>query len=338
MSVIIVNWNGRHFLETCLTSLRQQTFRNFETILVDNGSQDLSADHVRAQFPEVNLIALEQNRGFTGGNIAGLERSSGEIIVLLNNDTEADTHWLGKIHKAARDFPDAGSFASKMLYFDDRRRIENCGFSVTSAGMVVDVGRDELDGPAWVEPRNVFGACGGAAAYRRTMIEDIGFLDVDFFMNYEDVDLGFRGQLQGYKCVLVPGAIVYHRLAATRKRNPARNVLFSQRNIEFVYLKNMPFSLMCRSLPQKVIYELGGAIYFSKMGTGGAFFKAKMEVMRQLPLVLRKRHRLQRKRTLSSAALRSIMQDDWLGAKWKRFSSAWLGPAPISLGNSKSGS
>jgi GT2 family glycosyltransferase len=323
MSVIIVNWNGSCFLETCLTSLRQQTFRNFETIVVDNGSEDRSVRYMRDEFPEVNLIELSENRGFAGGNIAGLERASGEIIVLLNNDTEADKHWLEQLHKAALDFPDVGSFACKMLYFNDRQRIENCGFGLTAAGMTVDLGRDVLDGPAWVEPRNVFGACGGAAAYRRSMIENVGFLDPDFFMYYEDVDFGFRGQLQGEKCVLIPSAIVYHRLGATANKYPGHRVFLSQRNIEFVYLKNMPLGLMLRSLPQRFLYELGGAVYFAKTGTGIAFFKAKMEVIRQLPSVLRKRSALQKKKSLSDVTLRSMMRNDWLGTKWKRFWSAW---------------
>ncbi len=337
MSVIIVNWNGRHFLDTCLDSLRRQTFRSFETILVDNGSRDKSTDYVRAQFPEVKVIPLGENRGFAGGNIAGFEQSCGEIIVLLNNDTEADANWLEQIHESARDFPKAGSFASKMLYFDDRQRIENCGFGVTSAGMTVDLGRNELDGPAWATPRAVFGACGGAAAYRRAMIERIGFLDPDFFLGYEDVDFSFRACLQGYTCVFVPHAIVYHRFSATRGKYPADQVFFSQRNIEFVYLKNMPLGLMLRSLPQKILYEVGGAIYFLKMGVGGAFLKAKFEVIRRLPSLLRKRKTLRKRKILPDRDLRSIMQGNWLTLKAKRFSAAWLGPAKISPRNSKSG-
>ena len=132
ISVIVVNWNGKHFLETCLTALRRQTFRDFETILVDNGSEDGSAEYVRSGFPEVRLIALDRNLGFTGGNIAGYEQACGELIVLLNNDTEVDPRWLEEIHKARRDYPAAGSFASKMLYFDERNRIDNCGFGLTA--------------------------------------------------------------------------------------------------------------------------------------------------------------------------------------------------------------
>jgi GT2 family glycosyltransferase len=323
MSVIVVNWNGKHFLEVCLTALRRQTFSDFETILVDNASEDGSVKFVREKFPEVRVLVLGINAGFAAGNNAAYEQAHGEWIVLLNNDTEADAHWLEEIHKASLGFPRAGSFASKMLLFDDRKRIDNCGFAVTKAGTAVDLGRNERDGPAWAEPRKVFGACGGAAAYRRSMLEDIGFLDPEFFMTFEDLDLSFRGQLQGYECIFIPRAIVYHRLGATRKKNPAHDVFFSQRNIELAYLKNMPLGMILGSLPHRIIYELGGAAYFTKLGVGTAFFKAKMDAIKRLPSMFRKRRELQRRRILTNEQLRSMLLRYRLRSKWKKFSSAW---------------
>jgi GT2 family glycosyltransferase len=336
ISVIVVNWNGKHFLETCLTALRRQSFRDFETILVDNGSEDGSAEYVRAQFPEVNLLELRENRGFTGGNIAGWEKSRGELIVLLNNDTEAAPGWLGEIHKASKEFPKAGSFASKMIYFDERKRIDNCGFAVTRAGLTIDLGRGEEDGPAWAEPRQVFGGCGGAVTYRRSMLEDVGFLDDDFFMTYEDVDLSFRAQLRGYECVFLPGAIVYHRYRATMAKHPARQVYFSQRNVEFVFLKNMPLGIMLRAVPQRMLYEFGGGVYFFKMGAGGVFLKSKMDAIRQLPAVLRKRKQIQSRRTVTSGQLRAAMASNSLGTKWKKLASAWQGASQGALRASSS--
>jgi GT2 family glycosyltransferase len=324
ISVIVLNWNGKHFLETCLLSLRRQTFRDFEVIVVDNGSEDGSAEYVLDQFPEVRLLRLERNVGFCSGNLAGYERATGELIVLLNNDTEADPYWLEEIRRASEDFSEAGSFASKMLFYDDRQRIDNCGFALTTSGVTIDLGRNQKDGEKWAEPRKVFGACGGAAAYRRSMLEKIGFLDAEFFMTYEDVDMSFRAQLFGYECVFVPGAVVYHRYRATMKNYPARQVFFSQRNIEFVYMKNMPLGLMLRFLPLRFVYELGGAVYFLKQGAGRAYLKAKVDALRRLPSFLPKRQMIQAKRVLNNDELRSVMlQKTWLSLKWQKFASAW---------------
>lgn len=323
ISVIILNWNGKQFLEDCLGAIRRQTFRDFETILVDNGSTDGSVEYLRTHFPGVKLLALPDNLGFTGGNIAGYAQASGDLVVLLNNDTEAHPSWLEEMHRASQAYPDAGSFASKMMYFDERNRVENCGFDMGIAGATVDLGRDEPDGPMWAQARKVFGGSGGAVAYRRKMLHEIGFLDPDFFMTYEDADLSFRAQLQGYGCVYVPGAIVYHRYRATNRKTPSRQVFYSQRNIEFVYLKNMPLSLILQSALQRLLYEIGAAIYFSKEGTGSAFFRAKLDVLKCLPSILRKRRIIQKRRTMTNSQMRTILRKSLFFNKWRKLRSVW---------------
>jgi GT2 family glycosyltransferase len=338
ISVIVLNWNGKHFLEICLGSLRKQTFRDFEVILVDNGSEDGSAEYVRTHFPEVHLVALSQNLGFCGGNNAGYEHTKGDIVVLLNNDTEVHPDWLLELHNAAARYPNAGSFASKMLYFDERDRLDNCGFGLTSAGLTVDHGRGEIDGIAWAEPRSVFGACAGAGAYRRSMIEKIGFLDNDFFTFYEDVDLAFRAQLRGYDCVFIPGAIVYHRYRATMNKYRSRQIFLTQRNVEFVYLKNLPFGLMVRSLPQRVLYELGGFLYFAKVGVGTAFLKGKADALRNFPKIIRKRRIIQKEKTVTIGQLLRRTQGSWFLSKWKKLASAWRRVPQKALSPSESSS
>ncbi|MBS1849826.1 MAG: glycosyltransferase family 2 protein [Acidobacteria bacterium] len=321
-SIIVINWNGLHFLETCLTALERQSFRDFETILVDNGSSDGSAEYVRAHFPQVKVLALLDNLGFSGGNIAGWEQARGEWIVLLNNDTEAHPGWLEALAHAAREFPAAGSLASKMLLFGERDRIDNCGFALTPAGVTIDLGRGERDGVPWQAARPVFGACGGAAAYRRSLLEEIGFLDPDFFMTYEDVDLSFRAQLAGHGCMFVPEAIVYHHYRATMTNYPARQAFYSQRNIEFVYIKNLPLGMLLTSLPQRMLYEVGAAVYFFRQGAGRAFAKAKFAALCSLPILLGKRKVVQARRKISSAQLRALTDHAWLGARMRKVFAA----------------
>jgi GT2 family glycosyltransferase len=326
-SVIVLNWNGLRFLDACLSSLRGQTFRRFETIFVDNGSGDGSVEFVRENYPEARVVALERNVGFAGGNIAGYAQASGDWIVLLNNDTEVAPGWLDALRWAAKENPRAGVLASKMMYFDDRSRIDNCGFYVTRAGVTVELGRGDENGFAWSEPRKIFGACGGAVAYSRKVLEDVGFFDPDFFMTYEDLDLSFRAQLRGHECLFVPGAVVYHRYRATMANYPARQVYFSQRNIEFAYVKNMPLGLMLRYLPQRILYEVGGVIYFTRLGVGGAFLRAKLDAIRALPILLRKRREIQRSRKISNEELRMMLRGSGLGPKYGKFCSAWRRPA-----------
>jgi len=332
-SVVVINWNGKHFLETCLSALRNQRFRDFETILVDNGSGDGSVDFVGQRFPEVRVVALKQNVGFASGNIAGYEAASGEWIVLLNNDTEVDAGWLEALYQATQTYPTAGTLACKMLFFDERSKIDSCGFDLTGTGTTIDLGRGEANGSAWSEGRNVFGACGGAVAYRSSMLKAIGFFDPDYFMTFEDLDLSFRAQLAGYECVFVPGAVVYHCYRGTMTKYPARQVYFSQRNIEYAYLKNMPLSLILRYLPQRILYEFGSAIYFTRMGVGGAFFKAKLDAIRALPKLLAKRREIQKSRRISNAQLHLMLRGYCLGSKATKFWSAWRRPVEASVQN-----
>ena len=334
--MIVVNWNGKEFLDVCFTALRRQTFRDFETILVDNGSTDGSVEYVRKNFPEVRLVELERNKGFAGGNNAGYEAASGEWIVLLNNDTEADARWLEEIHKTAKENAGVGSIASKMLCFDERHRIDNCGFSLSRGGMTIDLGRGESDGPVWSGARKVFGASGGAGAYRRKMLQEIGFLDEELFVIYEDVDLAFRARLYGYECVLAPGAIVYHRYRRTLSKSPALQVYFAQRNIELIYIKNMPLGLLARHAPRRFVYEFGAALYFFRLGMAKAFMKAKIDVLSHLPSMLKKRRAIQSRRAISNASLRVMLTDGGLVPKWRKFWSAWQNETDEALNERRS--
>ncbi|HDN80780.1 MAG: glycosyltransferase family 2 protein [Chloroflexi bacterium] len=240
-SVIIPNWNGEKFLRGCLGSLRNQTFRNFEVILVDNASTDGSVPLVEREFPEVKLIKLRRNLGLTGGANVGIMHSRGEVIALLNNDAEAHPDWLAALYDALQRHPEAGMAASKMLLYDRRDVINSAGDFYRVDGVPGNRGVWERDEGQYDEEEYVFGACGGAAAYRRSMLEDIGLFDEEMFMYCEDVDLAWRAQIAGYKCIYVPKAIVYHRLSATGGGKTAS--FYNGRNFIYVIAKDYPGKL-----------------------------------------------------------------------------------------------
>lgn len=149
-------------------------------------------------------------------------------------------------------------------------------------------------------------------------------------MTYEDVDLSFRAQLRGYECIFVPEAVVYHHWRGTMEHFPSKQVYYSQRNIEFLYIKNMPLRLMLRYFPQRLLYELGAAAYFARMGEGRSFVSAKLDVVKQLPTLLRKRKSIQKRRTISIAQLESKLQRCELGPRLRKLLSAWCNRARTS--------
>ncbi len=247
VSILIPHLNGLHHLEDCLNALRQQTYRDFEVILIDNGSTDGSQAYLRHTFPEVQLVELGRNHGFTGACLAGWAVAQGQIIILLNNDTQAAPHWLAEIVAAFERHPEAGAVASKMLLFDRRDHFHTAGDFYRLDGIPGNRGVWQADVGQFDTDEDVFGACGGSAAYRRTMLEQIGFLDNDFFFSCEDVDLAWRAQLAGWRTRYVPTAVVYHKLKATG--GSVVGSYYDGRNFLYVLWKNYPSSLLKRYWP-----------------------------------------------------------------------------------------
>lgn len=241
ISVIIPNWNGAALLPSCLDALREQTLRDFEVILVDNASRDESCALVRERYPEVRLLEMPRNLGLTGGCNAGIGVACGELIALLNNDAEADPRWLEALAGALARHPEAGSAATKMLLHDRRDVINSAGDFFGRDGIPGNRGVWQPDDGRYDQEMWVFGACGGAVAYRRAMLDEIGLFDEDFFMYCEDVDLAWRAQLAGWRCIYAPQARVYHRLSATG--GGALSSYYTGRNTLYVIAKDMPASL-----------------------------------------------------------------------------------------------
>lgn len=240
-SVIIPNWNGLRFLPTCLNALRQQTFTDFEIIVVDNGSTDGSREFIAREFPATRVLALESNRGFAPAVNAGIRAARGDVIVLLNNDTEADPNWLAEIARALETDPRAGMIVCKLRLFDQRDHLHSAGDFYRVDGIPGNRGVWEQDRGQYDDARGIFGGCGGAVAYRKAMLDEIGAFDEALGSYCEDVDLNWRARLAGYPVVYAPNAIVYHMVSATG--GGAISSFFVGRNFIWVMAKNYPGGL-----------------------------------------------------------------------------------------------
>ena len=241
-SIIIPHMNGKELLDECFSALRTQTLQDFEVLLVDNGSTDGSQNYTREHFPEVQVVELGQNFGFTGACNKGWELSQGEIVILLNNDTAVTPNWLEEIVNAFARHPEVGMVASKMLLYDQRDHFHTTGDFYRVDGIPGNRGVWQKDEGQYDEEEIVFSACGGSAAYRRTMLDEIGFLDDDFFFSCEDVDLGWRANLAGWKVLYVPTAVLYHKLKATG--GSVTGSYYDGRNFLYLIWKDYPTSLL----------------------------------------------------------------------------------------------
>jgi GT2 family glycosyltransferase len=240
-SVIIPNWNGAAHLSTCLGSLQQQTFADFRVTVVDNGSTDASLELLARDYPYVEVISLPRNLGYAGGCNAGLREAKGEVLVILNNDTEVEPTWLEELLSALEGHPEAGMATPKVRLWDDRTRLHTTGDYVRTNGIPDSRGVWQVDEGQYDNETYVFGAAGVAPAYRRAMLDDIGLFDADFVSYCEDVDLSWRAQLAGYRCVYAPRSVLYHKVSATgkgiiRSFRVARNTIWT-------LVKNLPAGL-----------------------------------------------------------------------------------------------
>jgi GT2 family glycosyltransferase len=303
-SIIIPHWNGQEHLETCLTSLRRQRYQNFEVILVDNGSSDGSQAYVREAFPEVRLVELGENRGFTGACNAGYQLAEGGYIVLLNNDTEADPGWLAAMASAFSRHPRAGILASRLLLFDRRDHFHAAGDYYRLDGIPGNRGVWEQDTGQYDREEPVFGACAAAAAYRREMLDQIGFLDGDFYFSCEDVDLAWRANLAGWRVVYVPRAVVYHKLKATG--GSVTGSYYDGRNFLYLIWENYPGPLLRRHWRLLLLAQLRITLEALRAWRGAAArarLRGQLAGLLGLPRMWRKRRPIQHSRRISTDSL-----------------------------------
>jgi GT2 family glycosyltransferase len=298
VSVIIVNWNGKQHLEECLDSLSKQTFKAFETILVDNGSSDGSIEFIENNFPAVKIIKLNKNEGFCRGNNIGLQHARGDFIALLNNDTLVDKHWLEELYRAVTKHSHVGICASCIVNYYSRDVLDTAGDGFDLCGVGYKIG-EGMPVTEFQKERYVFGACAGAVLYRRSMIDEIGFFDERFFALGEDLDLSFRARLADYKCLYVPDAIVYHKIGRTVGQNSDFLLYHSRRNVEYTFFKNMPFPLIIATLPLHIIYNL---LTFAQAFLDKRikiFLKAKKDFIKNFKETYKLRKKIQEKRKIS---------------------------------------
>jgi GT2 family glycosyltransferase len=321
ISVIVVNWNRRELLRACLASLARQRGVSFETIVVDNGSADGSADVAEREFG-ATVIRNTVNRGFCAANNQGIAAARGSLVALLNNDAEAEPGWLAGLERAFARAPEIGMAASKILEYDDPRRIDKAGHVIWPDGQNRGRGTGALDTGQYDREEEVLWPDGCAAMYRKRMLDEIGGFDEDFFAYGDDAELGLRARIAGWRCLYVPDAVVRHHRGSTLGRQSAKRLALIERNRVLLAAKLFPWSLLWLN-PLYYAARLGAGILAAGGGTGDAAafrgWKGKLtlaagllggdlDALRLLPRTLRKRPAMRRLRRLSNREVRELLR------------------------------
>ena len=314
-SIIIINYNGKGLTIEALKALEKQTFQNFEVIVVDNNSRDNSLNEIK-NFLDISLlkkratvIELSKNIGFAGGCNEGFKYAKGKYIVLLNNDAQPDKNWLNELVKAADRHPEVGICASKIIVYGTNK-IDAAGHLFTWFLKGFKRGEEEIE-DAYNKEEYVFGACGGAALYRREMIDEIGFFDENFFLIYEDVDIDFRAQLAGWKVLYIPSAVVYHKVHSTISCSNDLFAYYTLRNIELVRLKNVPITVFIVCFPFFILEQIAEVFYSFKLKKLKIYIKAKKDAIKMAKNILKTRKAIIHNKKISDYQLLAVMTPIW---------------------------
>ena len=270
-AVIIPNYQGNKFIRGCLDSLKSQTVSGFEIIVVDNLSPDQSADIVEREYADVKLIRLSDNFGFSRAVNEGIKATEAPFVILLNNDTRADSSFVENLLKAIKKDDRIFSVSAKMLNMSAPDKIDGAGDLYCALGWAFARGRDKSSS-RYEKPRDVFAACGGAAIYRRSILDEIGWFDEFHFAYLEDVDIGYRARIMGYRNVYEPSAKVLHYgSGVSGSRHNDVKVRLSARNNMYIVMKNMPSLQILINLPFLIAGFGIKALYFIIRGYGRAY-------------------------------------------------------------------
>ena len=315
ISIVIPNYNGLEHLKTCYASLKRQTMQNFVVILADNGSKDDSIGYTKEQFPKAVTIEIGYNSGFAKAVNDGVKYSlknfNSNVIFLLNNDIELEDNFFEIALKSLNSDPNASILAVKMLNYFNRDTIDDCGdFIKANGGSPLARGNNEKDIGQYDKQECIFGACAGAAFYKKEVFEDIGLFDETFFAYYEDIDLSFRAQLAGYKCLYEPKAVCYHKRGGTSSvATHGFQTEMCERNLVLMRIKNYPLSIYLLYQPLFFIARVKRYYSFIRFHSFTIFARAVKGYLRGSFLLITKlpaRFKIQKSRKVSANYIKGL--------------------------------
>lgn len=313
VSIIIPSHNGKHLLAMCLPTVMNLRRVLYEVIVVDNGSTDGTEEFLAEHYPSVKVVVTPEKLGFSKAVNLGISRATGDAIALLNNDTEVEPDWLRELVDVLRHRPEVGVCASRILKAEERHLLYSAGDGFTIAGFGYQRGSEEPEAIRFLKPEYVFAACAGAALYRREVFERIGTFDEDFYAFYEDLDLAFRAQMAGFRCMYVPAARVYHIGGATFGNRATRPLYYGYRNRLSLLAKNLPTKLLFWHLPSIIAFSVVSILMYTAKGHGWTLLRAHFDGLRSLPMFIAKRSEVQAHWVEDPVYLEHVLDKNWPG-------------------------
>lgn len=309
VTIVIPNYNGLTYMEPCFQALENQTCREFEVLVVDNGSTDGSVEWLKKQ--QIPAVFLPENIGFAGAVNIGIKKSRTPYVILLNNDTRADKNYVKELLRTIRRSPRIFSVSSKMVQLHNPGLMDDAGDMYCLLGWAFQrgVGRSAS---GYNRPVRVFSACAGAAIYRRSIFEEIGYFDEMHFAYLEDLDVGYRARIAGYDNLYCPSALVRHVGSGTSgSKYNAFKVRLAARNNIYLNYKNMPIPQLVINLPG-LLAGIGVKYgFFRKLGYGKEYLDGLKEGITTV-------------KNCRKVPFNRKNLNHYLAIEWELFAATWL--------------
>ena len=307
VSIIVLTWNSSVHLAHCLKNLETQIYKDFEIIIIDNGSTDNSVINAKQYDLNIRVKKLNENKGFAVANNIGARLARGKWLALLNADAFPEPEWLERLVSTAEQNPEYNSFSSRQIQFNAPHLLDGAGDTYHISGLAWRNGYKLSAKTYGLEQKEVFSSCAAAALYSREEFLKVGGFDEDYFSYFEDVDLGFRLRLSGAKCLYVPEAVVHHVGSASTGKRSDFSVYYGYRNLIWTFVKNMPAPLIWIFLPLHISTILFFAVYLTLRGQGKVIWKAIFDALQGLSKMIQKRKIIQKNKKVEPGELLRVM-------------------------------
>lgn len=317
VSVIIVNWNGMHYLEDCLGSFFKSSYKNVEIFFVDNASSDESVAYVRKNYPTVKIIQNKENLGFAEGHEEAFRKAKGEAILLLSMDTIVAKNLLEELIDGLYAEKNIGVVQPKVIIYPDKV-IDSIGSFFLASGLLYHFGREKDPTKAMYNKQmDVFSAKGACMLFRKEVLDKTGLFDKDYFAYYEETDLCMRVWLAGYKVRYIPSTFIYHKGGGASGKMVRSYILFhSQKNRIATYLKNFSVKYILRVLPLTIMMYEAAFIGYLLTGRFGAAWSVQKAIgwnIFHVRSLLKKRNHVQ-------TSIRTVTDDSFMPSLTRKVS------------------
>ena len=298
VAVLVINYNGKHYLRDCLESLKNQTYKDYDVYVVDNGSVDISVEYVKGHFPWVKIIAFRENLGFAKAYNEAIKKVDVDLVALLNNDTRVDRKWLQELVNAILEDGLIAAVGSKILLYDNPQLLNHAGAKITPIGGGFDIGLYRQDASEYNIKKPVGAVCGAAMLVKKDVFLEMGGFDDDFFAYFEDTDFCWRAWLYGYKVIYVPTSVVYHKFGGSWGHSSPEKVFLGEKNRLSSMIKNLEWINLISGLFLTIFFNIIRIMFYSRNRAQNmvlSIIRADLWILKNIRKIMNKRT-LQKKR------------------------------------------